>query len=63
MVNPITSIRNIAPTSESGIATMGMNTERKEPMKRKITTMTINSVSNRVVRISSKASLMYCVAS
>ena len=45
MVKPATSIRNTAPTSEIGIATIGIRTERNEPRNRKITTMTMSSVS------------------
>ena len=63
IVNPTISIRKTAPMSESGIATTGMSTERHEPRKRKITTMTIRSVSPRVVRTSRIASRMYSVES
>ena len=47
MVKPKTCIRKTAPTSETGIATTGMSTERSEPRKRKITTMTMRSVSDQ----------------
>ena len=36
MVKPAASIRATAPSSEMGIATTGMSTERKEPRNRKI---------------------------
>ncbi len=48
MVKPAASIRKTAPTSEMGIATTGMSTDRKEPRKRKITTTTISRVSESV---------------
>ena len=63
IVNPATSIRNTAPTREIGIATTGMIRARIEPRNRKITTITINSVSESVVRTSSMASWMYSVES
>ena len=58
IVKPATSIRKTAPTSEIGIATTGMSTERTEPRNRKITTITISSVSVSVVSTSSIASWM-----
>ena len=63
MVNPMSSIRNPAPTSESGIATSGMITERMEPRKRKITIMTMMSASMSVSTTSLMAPLIYAVAS
>ena len=63
IVKPATSIRNTAPTSETGMATTGMSTARKEPRKRKMTTTTISSVSLRVFRTSLMASWMYAVES
>ena len=63
MVKPAASIRKTAPTSEIGIATTGISTERSDPRKRKITTMTMSSVSVSVVSTSSIASSMYSVAS
>ena len=49
--------------SESGIAASGINTERNEPRNRKITTLTISSVSVSVFKTSWMASSMYFVAS
>ncbi len=63
IVNPAASIRKTAPTSEIGIATIGMSTDRSDPRKRKITTMTMMSVSESVVSTSLIASSMYAVAS
>ena len=63
IVNPKASMSIIAPTSESGIATIGISTERNEPMKRKITSITMTSVSINVRKISVSASSMYFVAS
>ena len=40
------------------MATIGMSTDRNEPRKRKMTTMTMRSVSVRVFRTSSIASSM-----
>ena len=62
-VKPNASMRNAAPTSEIGIATTGMITERHDPRKRKITTTTIASVSVSVRMTSFSASWMYFVAS
>ena len=44
-VKPKICIRNTAPISEIGIATSGTSTERRDPRNRKITTMTMSSVS------------------
>ena len=63
MVNPKAIMRASAPTRESGMAMIGMSTERSEPMNRKMTIMTMSSVSIRVVRISFRASSMYLVPS
>ena len=63
IVNPAISIRKTAPISEIGIATTGMSTARNEPRKRKITMMTIRSVSDSVLSTSSIASWMYAVES
>ena len=38
------------PISDSGMATMGMSTERGEPKKAKITSMTMTSASTKVAR-------------
>jgi hypothetical protein len=61
--NPNAYMSAIAPTNESGMATIGINTERNEPMNRKITIITMISVSISVVRISFNASSMYLLAS
>ena len=55
MVKPIASMRKQAPTSDSGIATIGMMTERTEPRKRKMTTTTMTSASTSVLMTSSIA--------
>src|SRR5439155_63017 len=57
-LKPKACIRNNAPISEIGIATIGTNTERKDPRNRKITTTTISSVSSKVFTTSWMASLM-----
>ena len=62
-VNPNTCMRNTAPMSEIGIATSGTSTERNEPRNRKMTIITISSVSISVLTTSWMASLMYAVAS
>ena len=41
-----------APTSDSGMAAMGMSTERTEPKDRKITSVTIKSASSSVMTTS-----------
>jgi len=58
MVNPATAMMKTAPTSEIGIATTGMSTERPDPRKRKMMTMTISSVSARVFSTSSMEARM-----
>ena len=58
IVKPIASMRKQAPTSESGMATIGMMTERTEPRKRKMTTITITSASTSVCMTSLIASWM-----
>jgi len=58
MVNPATSIKNTAPTSEIGMATIGIRTERNDPRNRKMTTITMSSVSVRVLSTSLIASWM-----
>jgi hypothetical protein len=47
-VNPNASIKKIAPNSEIGIATAGINIERTNPRKRKTTATTIRSVSRLI---------------
>ena len=54
-VNPNACIRKTPPISDNGIATTGISTDRKEPRKRKMTTMTISSVSPRVFSTSRMA--------
>ena len=44
-MKPKTCIRNTAPMSDTGMATTGTSTERSEPRKRKMTMMTMSSVS------------------
>ena len=63
IVKPAASIRNTAPTSEIGIATTAITTERSEPRNRKITAITIRSVSVSVESTSWIASWMYSVES
>ena len=63
MVNPKAAMIASAPTSESGIATIGTSTERNDPMNRKMTSATMISVSVRVFTISLSASSMYLLAS
>ncbi len=58
IVKPASIIRKTAPTSDTGIATTGMITERTEPRNRKITRMTMSSVSVSVLSTSLIASLM-----
>ena len=62
-MNPKRSIRNTAPMSEIGMATIGISTARNEPRKRKMTMMTMSSVSVSVESTSSMASWMYSVES
>ena len=63
MVKPANNIRKTAPTSETGMATTGISTERMEPRKRKMTTITINSVSLSVLNTSRMAFWIYSVES
>ena len=63
IVKPAASIRKTAPTREIGIATTGMITARNDPRNRKITPITISSVSVSVVSTSLIASWMYSVES
>ena len=56
-------MRKTAPTSEMGIATTGMSTDRIEPRNKKMTTMTMSSVPTSVLSTSVIASLMYSVES
>ena len=53
MLNPITSIRLQTPTSDSGMVTTGMITERNDARNRKITTTTMMTASPRVFSTSS----------
>ena len=48
---------------DTGIATTGTSTERNEPMNRKMTIMTMRSVSISVLKTSLSAFRMYPVAS
>ena len=63
MVKPISSIRNSAPTSDSGTVTAGMTTLRSEPRNRKITTITITTASMIVLTTSLIASWIDSVLS
>ena len=49
MVKPATSIRKTAPISEIGMATTGISTDRNEPRNRKMTMITMMSVSVSVL--------------
>ena len=51
-VKPISSIKNSAPTSDSGTAMVGISTLRTDPRNRKITTITMISAS-MIVRTTS----------
>ena len=62
-VKPNTCMRKTAPMSETGIATSGTSTVRSEPRNRKMTTMTISTVSVSVWTTSWMALLMYVVES
>ena len=57
-VKPNSCMRNNAPMREIGIATTGTSTERNEPRNKKITTITMSSVSIKVFTTSWMASLM-----
>ena len=57
-MNPKSCIKNSAPISEIGIATIGTMTDRNEPRKRKMTTITMSNVSINVFTTSWIASLM-----
>jgi hypothetical protein len=48
MLKPKTCIKKNPPMSESGMASMGMKADRKEPRKRKMINATMASVSTRV---------------
>jgi hypothetical protein len=62
-VKPKTCIKNTAPMSDTGMATSGTSTVRNEPRKRKMTTITMRTVSTSVCTTSSMALLMYLVES
>ena len=62
-MKPNVSIRKTAPMSDTGIATIGISTARKDPRKRKITQMTMRRVSVSVESTSLMASWMYAVES
>ncbi len=59
MVKPDTAMMKAAPISEIGMATTGMINDRMEPRNRKMTTITISRVSDRVLSTSLMASWMY----
>ena len=54
----IQSIKSTAPISEMGIAVIGTRTARSDPMKRKMTSITMTSVSASVLITSLIASLI-----
>src|SRR5690606_23654493 len=60
---PKTCMMNRAATSDSGIATTGINPERLNPRNKKITRMIINRVSDSVLITSTMAASIYLVAS
>ena len=62
-VKPNACIRKTAPISETGIATIGTSTVRSEPRNRKITSITISTVSAASARTSWMALSMYLVES
>ena len=62
-LKPIASISVPAPTIESGMVTTGIRTERTEPRKRKMTTMTISTASASVRSTSWIEALMNSVES
>ncbi len=47
-LKPSASITDMMPTSDSGMVTIGMITERGEPRKRKMTMMTMTAASSSV---------------
>ena len=49
MENPSASMMMQVPTSDSGMVTMGISTERMEPRNRKMTPTTMSTASIRVV--------------
>ena len=55
-VKPASCMRKNAPMMDSGMAATGTSTARSDPMKRKITTTTMSSVSAKVFRTSLIAS-------
>ena len=57
------SIMKMAPIMDNGMATTGMMTERTEPRKRKMTTMTMIKASTKALITSSMAAVMYSEAS
>ena len=57
-VKPNACIRNTPPISDTGMATTGTSAERSDPRNRKITSMTIRTVSLSVWTTSRIASLM-----
>ena len=63
MVKPAAIMRKTAPISEMGMATTGISTDRADPRNRKMTTITMRSVSLRVRSTSLIASSMYLVES
>jgi len=63
IVYPKTNMMKKAPMSDSGMAIVGMTTERKEARKRKITSVTMTSASTSVWLTSRIELFTYFVAS
>ena len=60
---PIAQRKKQTPTSDSGIVTIGINTERNEPRNSRITRMTMTTASAMVLNTSSIEAAMVSVAS
>ena len=62
-MNPNTCIKNTAPMSDTGMATRGTSTVRSDPRNKKMTTITMRTVSLSVCTTSWMALSMYLVES
>ena len=60
---PIASMKLAAPMMDSGMVTIGISTDRKEPRNRKMTTMTMATASSSVFTTSSMEAWMKRVLS
>ena len=60
---PIASMKVAAPMMDSGMVTIGISTDRKEPRNRKMTTMTMATASISVFTTSSMEAWMKRVLS